>query len=195
MREQDEEDFRQFVATRMDSLRGVAYLTCGDWHRAEDAVSNALTKLYTRWGRVSSPHSYAYRMVVRAAIDEVRRPWRRERSAGHTLVEQAESDRSDAVAERLRIQAALRRVPPGQRAVLVLRFFEQLSVEEVAEVIGRSPGTVKSQTARGLATLRSVLSAQDATFITEEGDGKNDTRSAPVVDHRAVGPAARVVHR
>jgi RNA polymerase sigma factor (sigma-70 family) len=134
-------------------------------------------------------------MVIRAAIDEVRRPWRRERSVGHAPVERSESDRSDVVAERLRIQAALRRVPPGQRAVLVLRFFEQLSVEEVAEVIGRSPGTVKSQTARGLATLRSVLSTQDAQFIVEEGDGTNDKRSEPVVDHRSVGPAARAVHR
>jgi RNA polymerase sigma-70 factor (sigma-E family) len=195
VKQQDEEEFRQFVATRMDSLRGVAFLTCGNWQSAEDAVSNALTKLYVRWGRVNSPHSYAYRMVIRAAIDEVRRPWRRERSTSHTLLDHAESDRSAAIDERLRIQGALRQVPPGQRAVLVLRFFEQLSVEEVAEVINRSPGTVKSQTARGLATLRAVLSAQDAQFGTEEEEGKNDNRLAPVVGHREVRSTTSALHR
>jgi RNA polymerase sigma-70 factor (sigma-E family) len=151
-----DEEFRQFVAGRMESLRGLAYLTCGDWQVAEDAVVNCLAKLYARWSKVHSPYHYASRMVVRAAIDEVRRPWRREQAVGE-LPDRPVADASDAVGESLRIRAALKRLPPGQRAVIVLRYYEQFSVDEVAEALGRSPGTVKSQSARGLATLRTLL--------------------------------------
>ena len=163
----DEEDFRRFVSARLDSLRGLAYLTCGDWQAAEDAVSTSLAKLYVRWHRVSSPERYVTRMVVRAAIDEVRRPWRRERASSHALPETAQPDKSDSINERLRVRHALRQLPPGQRAVLVLRFYEGLSVEEAADVLGRSAGTIKSQTARGLATLRQLLAAQDIALVEE----------------------------
>ena len=155
--DRDEEDFRRFVSARLDALRGLAYLTCGDWQRADDAVAESLTKLYSRWTKVASPERYAARMVVRAAIDEVRRPWRREISASQAFPETGEPDISDSLTERVRVRAALRQVPPGQRAVLVLRFYADLSVEEVAETLGRSIGTVKSQSARGLATLRQLL--------------------------------------
>jgi RNA polymerase sigma-70 factor (sigma-E family) len=163
----DEEDFRRFVSARLDSLRGLAYLTCGDWQAAEDAVSSSLAKLYVRWHRVTSPERYATRMVVRAAIDEVRRPWRRERSASHALPEAVQPDGSDSINERLRVRHALRQLPAGQRAVLVLRFYEGLSVEEAADALGRSAGTIKSQTARGLATLRQLLAAQDIALVEE----------------------------
>jgi RNA polymerase sigma-70 factor (sigma-E family) len=166
-----EEEFRQFVSARLDTLRGLAYLTCGDWQVAEDAVAHSLAKLYIRWGNVAAPDRYAARMVVRAAIDEVRRPWRREVSASDGLPEVAVPDGSDAIAERLHIRAALRRLPPGQRAVLVLRFYADFSVEEVAEALGRSPGTVKSQTARGLATLREDLAAHDINLTEGLEDG------------------------
>jgi len=98
---------------------------------------------------------------VRAAIDEVRRPWRREVSASQAFPEVGEPDLTDSVAERMRVRAALRQVPAGQRAVLVLRFYADMSVEEAAEVLGRSEGTIKSQTMRGLATLRRLLATQD----------------------------------
>ncbi|GGN47964.1 DNA-directed RNA polymerase specialized sigma24 family protein [Actinoplanes campanulatus] len=76
-----EADFREFVGARMESLRGLAYLTCGDWQVAEDAVLSALAKLYAKWNRVENPDAYARTAVVRAAIDETRRPWwRREQS-------------------------------------------------------------------------------------------------------------------
>jgi RNA polymerase sigma-70 factor (sigma-E family) len=158
----DEEEFRRFVAARHDSLRGLAFLTCGDWQAAEDAVSSSLVKLYSRWNRIAAPDRYASRMVVRAAIDEVRRPWRRERSAGDALPEVAQPDGAEGVAEAARIRAALDRLPVAQRAVLVLRFYADFSVEETAETLRRSPGTVTSQTARGLATLRRLL---DVTLI------------------------------
>lgn len=166
---EDIDSFREFVRVRFEPLRALAYVTCGDWQTAEDAVAGALARLYLRWNRVTSPDAYARTMVVRAAIGEKRRPWRREHSAGDMLPEVSAPDLSGHVDERLRMQAALRRVPPRQRAVLVLRFLEGLSVEETAEVLGCRAGTVKSQSARGLDTLRAVLAAEDITMREEEG--------------------------
>jgi len=174
----DEEEFRRFVAARMDMLRGLAYLTCGDWQVAEDAVSTSLAKLYVRWGKVSSPERYASRMVVRAVVDEVRRPWRREWSAGHTLPEVIAPDVSDGITEAMRVRHALRQVPAGQRAVLVLRFYADFSVDETAEVLGRSPGTITSQTMRGLATLRRLLAAEDIALVEELENGDVNARYA-----------------
>lgn len=164
----DEEEFRRFVAARMENLRGLAYLTCGDWQAAEDAVSTCLAKLYVRWGKVSAPERYATRMVVRAAIDEIRRPWRRERSSSHELPEVIHPDVSDTITEGMRVRHALRQLPVGQRAVLVLRFYADLSVDEAADALGLRPGTITSQTTRGLATLRQLLIAQEIAF--EEGN-------------------------
>jgi RNA polymerase sigma-70 factor (sigma-E family) len=161
--------FREFVSTRFESLRALAYVTCGDWQTAEDAVSGTLSRLYLRWDRVVSPDAYARTMVVRAAIGEKRRPWRRERSAGDAMPEAALPDPAAAVDDRLRLRTALFRLPPRQRAVLVLRFLEDLSVEATAEIMGCQPGTVKSQSAKGLATLRSLLAADDL-FLREEGN-------------------------
>ncbi|WP_327009635.1 SigE family RNA polymerase sigma factor [Dactylosporangium sp. NBC_01737] len=161
MNEDDEAQFREFVAARFDGLRSLAYLTCGDWHTAEDAVASSLAKLYVHWHRVDTPLAYVRRAVVHALVDESRRPWRRkERSAGYSLPELPGPDHADQVDERIRIRAALARMAPGQRAVLVLRYYEGLSVEETAEVLGRQPGTVKSQTARGLTALRALLGAE-----------------------------------
>jgi RNA polymerase sigma-70 factor (sigma-E family) len=168
----------------MESLRGLAFLTCGDWQVAEDAVSNSLAKLYVRWGKVSSPERYASRMVVRAAIDEVRRPWRRERSASHDLPELVQPDGSDSIDESLRVRHALRQLPLRQRAVLVLRFYEDFSVEEVAEALGRSRGTVTSQTARGLAALRELLAAQDIALIEDLEERNRNARYAGNSGHR-----------
>lgn len=176
-----EEEFRRFVSARLDALRGLAYLTCGNWQAAEDAVASSLAKLYVRWATVTAPERYAARMVVRAAIDEVRRPWRREVSAGQAFPDVAQSDASDAVAERLRVRAALRRLPVAQRAVLVLRFYADFSVDEVAEALGRRPSTVKTQTARGLAALRPLLVERGNTLHENptklyEANGTGDER-------------------
>jgi RNA polymerase sigma-70 factor (sigma-E family) len=143
----------------MESLRGLAYLTCGDWQVAEDAVFSALTRLYARWSRVDNPAAYARTAVVRAAIDEVRRPWwRREHSAGDAIPERAEAhDSTVAVDDRLRMRDALEKLPPRVRAVLVLRYLEDLSVEQTAELLDAPPGTVKSYTSRGLDALRALL--------------------------------------
>jgi RNA polymerase sigma-70 factor (sigma-E family) len=168
----DEAHFREFVTARFDGLRSLAYLTCGDWHTAEDAVAASLAKLYVRWNKVDTPLAYVRRAIVHALVDESRRPWRRrERSAGYALPELSGPDHADQVDERIRIRAALSRMAPGQRAVLVLRYYEGLSVEETAEVLGRQPGTVKSQTARGLAALRAILGSEELRVTDDIAGG------------------------
>ncbi|WP_250000217.1 SigE family RNA polymerase sigma factor [Actinoplanes sp. M2I2] len=167
MRADDEQAFREFVTSQMASLRKLAYLTCGDWHAAEDAVANTLVKLYPRWRKLDRPDLYAKTMVYRAAIDERRRPWRRERSAGDALPEVAQSDASNLTAERMRLRSALATVPARQRAAVVLRHYLGLSLEDTAGVLGCTVGTAKSQTSRGLAKLREVLSA-DGIHLTGE---------------------------
>jgi RNA polymerase sigma factor (sigma-70 family) len=161
----DQDGFREFVASRMAALRNLAYVTCGDWHAAEDAVANALAKLYPRWGHLDRPDLYAQTMVFRAAIDETRRPWwRRERSAGDAMPDVAQADPHSVTDERLRVRAALLLVPVRQRAVLVLRYYLGMTAEEAAEVLGVRAATARSQTARGLANLRAALAAGGMDF-------------------------------
>jgi RNA polymerase sigma-70 factor (sigma-E family) len=153
-----ETEFRDFVGAQMEPLRGLAYLTCGDWQAAEDAVLTVLARLYVKWNRVERPASYARTAVVRAAIDETRRPWwRREQSHSHAMPDPGLPDGTQAVDDRLHIRAALAELPPKVRAVVVLRFLEGLSVQQTAEALGFPAGTVKSYTSRGLDTLRQTL--------------------------------------
>jgi len=160
LKAEDEQAFREFVTSQMASLRKLAYMTCGDWHAAEDAVANALVKLYPRWRKLERPDLYAKTMVYRAAIDETRRPWRRERAAGEAMPDVALGDPAGATDERLRIRAALEAVPPRQRAAVVLRHYLGLSLQDTAGVLGCNVGTAKSQTSRGLAKLRELLAAE-----------------------------------
>jgi RNA polymerase sigma factor (sigma-70 family) len=134
-------------------------------------VFTALAKLYVRWRKVEQPGSYARSMVVRAAIDEVRRPWwKRESALSHAMPEQAAPDGTRAVDERLRVRAALEQLPVRQRAVLVLRFMEGLSVQEVAEALRCPEGTVKSHTSRGLNALRQILGPDEVRVTGAVGD-------------------------
>jgi len=153
----DEAAYREYVTHRMDGLRRTAYLLCGDWHTADDLVSAALVKLLRHWRRVSAmeaPDAYVRRMLLRAWLDERRRPWRREHVTA-ALPDRAV--RSADPTDRLHVLALLAELPPRRRAVLVLRYFCDLSVEETAAALDCSEGTVKSQTARALDSLRARL--------------------------------------
>lgn len=160
MQRPDDDEFSELVAARFPALRRTAYLMCGDWHQAEDLTQVAFIKLHAAWGRVrrrDDLDAYLRKTLLRACIDEKRHVrWRREYPASDALPEPASADGAvdAATAERDALVAALRTLPPGQRAVLVLRFWEDQSVEETARLLGCSNGTVKSQTARGLAALR-----------------------------------------
>lgn len=153
----DDAAFLDFVESRRTHLRATAYLMCGEWHRADDIVQEALIRLYVAWPRVAgsaSLNAYARRTVVNTALNQARK-------RSHSEVPVAEvrdtAAPADAVDTRMDVVAALDRLGPRQRACVVLRYFEDLPVDEVAGVLGCRPGTVKSQTARALATLRTVL--------------------------------------
>ena len=155
-----ERDFAAFVDGRGGALRATAYLLCGDWHAAEDLTQTALTKLYLAWRRIDrtgSVDAYARRVLLRAFLDARRRPWRRERPAAEPPDRVEPDDGPAAVDERLALLAALRRLPPTQRAAVVLRYWCDLDVRSTAAALGVSEGTVKSASSRGLAALREVL--------------------------------------
>ena len=154
-----DEKFTAYVAARAGVLRRSAYLLCGDWHRAEDLVQSALTKVYLSWGRVSRADNvdgYVRTMLVRTYLDEQRRRWRRELPTDD-VGDHDGTDPSDRVATRLDLVRALGTLPPRQRAVVVLRCWEDLPIAEVARTLDCSEGTVKSQTSRGLAARRAEL--------------------------------------
>jgi RNA polymerase sigma-70 factor (sigma-E family) len=153
----DEAGYREYVTHRLDGFRRTAFLLCGDWHQADDLVSIALVKLLRHWRRVSAmeqPDAYVRRVLLRTWLDERRRPWRRERPTSAVPDRPAEGADRDA---RMDVVAHLAELPPRRRAVLVLRYFCDLSVEETAAVLGCTEGTVKSQTARALDTLRARM--------------------------------------
>ncbi len=151
--------FSEFVRARRTHLRRIAYAICGDWHRADDLVQTALVKLYVAWPRLQRDgreEAYVRTILVRADIDEHRRPWRRE-SVG--LPESERAARADLpVEDRSALFEALQALPVMQRKVVVLRHWLGLSVAETAHELRISQGTVKSHSHRGLAALRGVLS-------------------------------------
>jgi RNA polymerase sigma-70 factor (sigma-E family) len=155
-------EFTRYVAARRTYLRRTAYLVCGDWHLAEDLVQMALVKLYGAWPRIQregAEDAYARRTIVRTYIDEKRRPWRRERLGldGVDPVQPEPPSYEDADA----LVTALKKLPERQRATIVLRYWCGLSVEEAAADLGCSAGTVKSQSARAIRSLRDLLSLEE----------------------------------
>jgi len=165
-----DDDFSAYFAARAHSLRATAYLLCGDWHRAEDITQVAMTKLYLAWPRLREfgMDAYARKVVVRTFLAENRRLWRRRE---HLTQEPPEPSTVDGDADRrLLVEAALATVPPRQRAVLVLRYWNDLSVEDTAEALGCSTGNVKSQAARGIAALRRRLGPHLDLLNTDGGD-------------------------
>jgi RNA polymerase sigma-70 factor (sigma-E family) len=163
----DEEDFRQFAASRQKQLLRSAYLLCGDWHGAEDLVQTAFGQMYRAWRRVKRaehPDAYAKQVLYRCHL------WakRKKRFATVPIESVAEpptpddgfGDGTTAV-----LLEALAGLPDRARAVVVLRFWEDYSVAQTADALGVSEGTVKSQTLRALAMLR-----------TRIGDSLSDTR-------------------
>ena len=153
------EEFRAFANARVSPLHQSAYLLCGDWHLAHDLVQETLVKVYQHWPRVrqaDNPDAYVRRMLV----NEVRGRWRRREQVmpvAAFAVEPVTPDAADDIARRDRLRQALLTLPLQQRATVILRYFEGLSQRETAAALGCSEGTVKSQSARALATLRNFL--------------------------------------
>jgi RNA polymerase sigma-70 factor (sigma-E family) len=151
------DEFTDFAMTEMLRLRRTAYLLCGDWHAAEDLTQIALTKTLLAWRRISRPesaHAYAHRSLVNAYLGQ-----RRTRKSGEIPVgwvpEQA--DQRGTAELRVVMISALASLPPQARAVVVLRYWEDLSIEQVSDILQCSAGNVKSQSARALKKLRDAL--------------------------------------
>ena len=161
----DEASFIEFAEAARDRLRRTAYLMCGDWDQASDHVQEGLIRVYVAWPRLTRSgreHAYARRAVVSAAIDHARRRSSTEVPTQNTGDSPSGEDVAERVATRDALMVALLELAPRQRACVVLRYFEDLSVEDTAAVLGCTEGTVKSQTSRALASLQSKL--KDSPF-------------------------------
>jgi RNA polymerase sigma-70 factor (sigma-E family) len=157
-----DKEFTSYVHThRGRMVRLARLLTTGDAHWAEDLVQTALTKLYLKWGAVRADVGaarYADKILVNVFLDEKRRFWRHRETLTDELAEAGSAAAPGSGAEdRVTLLAALEQLPKRQRATLVLRFFGDLDVAAVAELMGCSQGTVKSQTAYGLDKLRDLI--------------------------------------
>lgn len=147
--------FEEFVAARARALWRTAWLLTGDPHKAEDLVQTALMKCWRRWDAIErrdSVDAYVRRALVTTYTDWWRRKWNAEQPGEVVGPVMPGDEHAD---QRRDLVAALATLPRGQRAVLVLRFFEDLTEAQTADTLGVTVGTVKSQTARALATLRS----------------------------------------
>jgi RNA polymerase sigma-70 factor (sigma-E family) len=167
--------FREWVSYRAPVLRRKAYLLCGDWYAADDLVQDALVSLYTTWPRVARGNNidaYASRVLVHKFIDEKRRPWRRQHPT-ETVPERSDPQAHEAFESVERrdgpLAAALATLPVQQRAVLVLRYVDDLAVDEIARVLDLPAGTVKSRLSRGIDALRTQL----------ETNGYSEASTAP----------------
>jgi RNA polymerase sigma-70 factor (sigma-E family) len=157
--------FEAFVGESSDRLVRTAYLLCGDRGHAEDLVQTALLRTARHWRAARrQPHAYARAVVVNLAKDRWRALDRRVAEVALApSVDLATGDATADLLDRHDLVAAFAELPEGQRTVLVLRFFEDLSVEDTAKAVGCSTGTVKSQTSRALAALRSILETKETS--------------------------------
>ena len=162
MRGRLEGDFEEFVRARSGSLLRTAMLLVGDGNQAQDLLQLALWRTHRRWTQASEhPDAYVRKVLVNLAHDRRRHARRRvAESALDDATPRPVPDRTAAVVERDALVTALRLLPARQRATLVLRFWDDLSVEETAATLGCAPGTVKSNTSKGLAGLREILDRQ-----------------------------------
>jgi len=175
-------EFGAFVGARSAALLRTAYLVTGHRQSAEDLLQTALAKTYLAWNRIDSPESveaYVRRVMVTTHVSWWRRHRGRERitdpqldSDGASPTDNSAPTATDTVDERDRLWAALRGLPDRQRTVLVLRYYEDLSEEEIAHLMGCSRGTVKTHASRGLAALRTRLAADDASDLDRTGGAR-----------------------
>lgn len=151
----DRADFERYVEQRSARLLRTAYLLCRDWATAEDLVQTALAKAWFAWRRVGAdPDPYVYRILANTHASWWRRRWRGEVPTEELPDDPGGADPESQVDARDALRACLAALPARQRAVIVLRYFEDLPDPAIAEVLGCSVATVRSQASRALAKLR-----------------------------------------
>lgn len=165
-RDRREAMYVEYVASRQVQLRRIAYALCGDWHRAEDLLQIALTKLYVAWSRVhrdGREDAYVRKILVRTNIDAHRRDSGREQP-GLDGRDEVIPDASGTVDDRSELFEALQRLPQMQRKTGLLRYWLDLSVEQTATELGIGEGTVKSHSSRGLTALQAALTGESTSW-------------------------------
>jgi len=171
MREADESEYADFFQATWPRLFQCTFAVAGDFQLAEDALQSAFVKVYTSWRRVRSagqPEAYVRRMAINEVLGVRRRAWwKSERGCGDAG-DPGTASHEDCVLRHDEVWAALTSLPVRQRAVIVLRYNEDLSEQEISEILGCRPGTVKSQASAALSTLRSKLT--EDTLTTTNGD-------------------------
>jgi len=158
MDDDDRARFAEFAKVRTPALIRIAYLLTGDQHAAEDLVQSALTKTYAHWRRIrhEDPEAYVRTAMYRERVSWWRRRSRQREVAPTWATPERQSDPADHAGLRLAMRAALLGLPSPQRAVIVLRYYEDLSETQVAEILGCSVGTVRSRTNRAVQRLRQL---------------------------------------
>jgi RNA polymerase sigma-70 factor (sigma-E family) len=156
-------EFTEYFNAKRDWVRRAAYLLCGDWHLADDLAQITFVRLAAAWDRIREPaalDAFTRTCLIRVYLSESRRMWRRRESSAATQPDPGVGDHAERIDVRIGVIAAMKTLPPRQRATLVCRYYQGLDVEQTADVLGCSTGTVKSQTARALASLRRLLDVQ-----------------------------------
>jgi RNA polymerase sigma-70 factor (sigma-E family) len=164
-----EGEFAEYAEAALLQLRRTAFLLCGNWHTAEDLAQTTLAKMFVSWRKIKrrgAVQAYAKRILVNTYLDD-----KRLMRSGEILTDRFPERVAEpqAVETRLVVLAALATLTPRARAVVVLRYWEDLSVEQVAHLLGCSPGNVKSLTARALGKLRAVLGEAMTGYGPAEG--------------------------
>ncbi|WP_101786651.1 SigE family RNA polymerase sigma factor [Nonomuraea indica] len=158
MHPDQQRDFADFVAARSDSLIRLAYVLTNDQHAAEDLLQSALAKTAGRWRRIrSNPEMYVRRVMYHEQADRWRSPWWDRERVVDAVPERTTGDQTAEVETRITLDQALRTLPVRKRAVLVLRYYEDLPESEVAKIMGCSVGTVRSQTHQAITRLRELV--------------------------------------
>jgi RNA polymerase sigma-70 factor (sigma-E family) len=169
------EEFIEFAAGAAPRLRRTAFLLCGNWHTAEDLAQTTLAKMFVSWRRISrrdAVYAYADRTLVNTYLADRRRKRARELLADW-LPERPAAPQTPEL--RIVMLDALATLPPKARVVVVMRYWADLSVDQVADLLGCSPGNVKSQSARALDKLRMVLG--ESGLLDQPMDERHETRS------------------
>lgn len=159
-----EDEFTEYARAAAPRLRRTAFLLCHDWHLAQDFTQTALAKLFVHWSNIQrreTPDAYARKVLLRVFLDHQRRSSSREVVVDRVAETAAPSSHPEL---RVTLLEALRRISPRDRAILVLRYWEDQSIETVAGLLGVSEATIKTQSARGLSRLRALLVADLVDF-------------------------------
>jgi RNA polymerase sigma-70 factor (sigma-E family) len=178
-----DDEFTSFAEVASSRLMATAFLLCGDWHTAEDLAQTTLAKVFASWWRIRSRdaiHAYAQRTLLNSYLAHYRRRQRREVLTADIAALPGRVVEPQTPELRLALIDALATLPPRARAVVVLRYWEDLSIDQVAALLGCSTGNVKSQSARALDKLRLLLddSQADADLATQVTKNRHDTEEA-----------------